>query len=86
VWRAGEGRATLLVTHRLIGLERFDEVIVIEHGRVVERGHADELAARGGYFARGLAQQRAALALDDGVFLAAGTPASNPLETPARSG
>ncbi|MGE5127925.1 MAG: thiol reductant ABC exporter subunit CydC, partial [Betaproteobacteria bacterium] len=32
--RAGEGRATLLVTHRLVGLEAFDEVIVLARGRV----------------------------------------------------
>lgn len=36
--RAGEGRATLLVTHRLVGLEAFDEVLVLDRGRVVERG------------------------------------------------
>jgi ATP-binding cassette subfamily C protein CydC len=58
--RAGEGRATLLVTHRLVGLEPFDEVIVLARGRVVERGRAALLAARGGFFARGLARQRAA--------------------------
>ena len=39
--RAGEGRATLLVTHRLVGLEAFDEVLVLERGRVAERGRAD---------------------------------------------
>ena len=66
--RAGEGRGTLLVTHRLVGLEPFDEVIVLERGRVVERGRSASLAARGGFFARGLARQRAAAALDDGVF------------------
>ena len=36
--RAGEGRATLLVTHRLVSLEAFDEVLVLERGRVAERG------------------------------------------------
>jgi thiol reductant ABC exporter CydC subunit len=35
-------RATLLITHRLAGLEEMDEVLVLDEGRVVERGtHAD---------------------------------------------
>jgi thiol reductant ABC exporter CydC subunit len=65
---AGEGRATLLVTHRLVGLDPFDEVLVLEDGRPAERGAAAALRAAGGPFARMLATQRAALALDDSVF------------------
>ena len=33
-----EGRSTLLITHRLTGLEQVDEIIVLDEGRVVERG------------------------------------------------
>jgi ATP-binding cassette subfamily C protein CydCD len=58
---AGAGRATLLVTHRLGGLEAFDEVVVVDHGRVVERGRAAALAQAGGTFARLLAIERARL-------------------------
>jgi thiol reductant ABC exporter CydC subunit len=65
--RAGEGRATLLVTHRLSGLERFDEVLVLDRGRVVERGRASDLAAAGGAFARLLARERATRWRDEGV-------------------
>ncbi|MEU3253014.1 thiol reductant ABC exporter subunit CydD [Streptomyces sp. NPDC006997] len=42
---ATEGRTTLLITHRLAGLEAVDEVIVLEGGRVVQRGGYAELAA-----------------------------------------
>ncbi|NEA32372.1 thiol reductant ABC exporter subunit CydC [Streptomyces sp. SID13031] len=35
---ATRGRATLLVTHRLAGLEDLDEIIVLSHGQVLRRG------------------------------------------------
>lgn len=63
ILRAGEGRATLLVTHRLVGLEAFDEVAVMEQGRIVERGRAVQLVEAGGRFAHLLALQRASALL-----------------------
>ncbi|GAA3809669.1 hypothetical protein GCM10023083_50490 [Streptomyces phyllanthi] len=36
---------TLLITHRLAGLEAVDEVVVLDGGRVVQRGPYAELAA-----------------------------------------
>ncbi|MGW5784654.1 thiol reductant ABC exporter subunit CydD [Streptomyces sp. NPDC003757] len=42
---ATEGRTTLLITHRLAGLRAVDEVIVLDRGRVVQRGPYTELAA-----------------------------------------
>jgi thiol reductant ABC exporter CydC subunit len=44
-------RATLLITHRLTGLEAVDEVLVLDHGRVLERGTHAELLALGGRYA-----------------------------------
>ncbi|MEV4469558.1 thiol reductant ABC exporter subunit CydC [Nonomuraea sp. NPDC049504] len=43
-------RTTLLVTHRLKGLESVDEVIVLEDGRVTQRGRHDELVRVPGYY------------------------------------
>ncbi|MFD9204053.1 amino acid ABC transporter ATP-binding/permease protein, partial [Streptomyces anthocyanicus] len=40
---ATEGRTTLMITHRLAGLEAVDEVIVMAEGQVVQRGAFDEL-------------------------------------------
>ncbi|MGW7407912.1 thiol reductant ABC exporter subunit CydD [Streptomyces sp. NPDC054833] len=42
---ATEGRTTLLITHRLAGLDAVDEVIVLDEGRVVQHGPYAELAA-----------------------------------------
>ncbi|MFD7391674.1 thiol reductant ABC exporter subunit CydD [Streptomyces sp. NPDC059852] len=42
---ATEGRTTVLITHRLAGLEAVDEVVVLDAGRVVQRGPYAELAA-----------------------------------------
>ncbi len=44
--------AALLITHRLAGLEEVDEVLLLDRGRVLERGtHAELLAAHGAYAA-----------------------------------
>jgi len=45
-----EGRASVLITHRLAGLEAVDEILVLDGGHVVERGtHAALLAAGARY-------------------------------------
>ncbi len=44
-------QAVLLITHRLAGLEEFDEVIVLDAGRAVQRGTHAELLARDGAYA-----------------------------------
>ncbi|MFL5698247.1 MAG: thiol reductant ABC exporter subunit CydC [Ktedonobacteraceae bacterium] len=38
-----EGRTTLMITHRLVGLERVDEILVMQSGRIRERGTQHEL-------------------------------------------
>ncbi|MER7461748.1 thiol reductant ABC exporter subunit CydD [Streptomyces sp. NPDC097981] len=45
---ATEGRTTVLITHRMAGLEAVDEVLVLDRGAVVQRGTYAELAAAEG--------------------------------------
>ncbi|KUO21546.1 ABC transporter [Streptomyces dysideae] len=53
---ATEGRTTLLITHRLAGLDAVDEVVVLDGGRVVQRGSYAELTAVDGPL-RGMAER-----------------------------
>ncbi|PBC83749.1 MULTISPECIES: thiol reductant ABC exporter subunit CydD [unclassified Streptomyces] len=56
---ATEGRTTVLITHRLTGLEEVDEVLVLDQGRVAQCGPYAELAAADGPFRRMLERERA---------------------------
>ncbi len=46
------GRTTLIATHRLATIHNLDQIIVLEHGRIVEQGRGPELVARGGLYAK----------------------------------
>ncbi|MFI1656499.1 thiol reductant ABC exporter subunit CydD [Streptomyces sp. NPDC020472] len=56
--RATEGRTTVLVTHRLHGLDAVDEVVVLDEGRTVQRGPYAELAVVDGPLRRMLERER----------------------------
>ncbi|EAV1422994.1 cysteine/glutathione ABC transporter ATP-binding protein/permease CydC [Salmonella enterica] len=44
-------KTVLMVTHRLRGLARFDQIIVMDDGRIIEQGtHAELLAGQGRYY------------------------------------
>ena len=44
-------KTVLMVTHRLRGLSRFDQIIVMDNGHIIEQGnHADLLARQGRYY------------------------------------
>jgi thiol reductant ABC exporter CydC subunit len=46
------GRTTLIITHRLVGLESADEILVLQAGRIVERGRHHELQQIDGIYRR----------------------------------
>ena len=58
--RVAEGRTTLVIAHRLSTVVGADEIIVLERGRIAERGTHAELINRGGLYATMWNRQRQA--------------------------
>lgn len=47
-----QGRTTLMMTHRLVALERMDEILVLDRGRIRERGTHDQLLMKDSFYRR----------------------------------
>jgi ATP-binding cassette subfamily C protein CydCD len=52
LFQVSGGCSLLLITHRLVGLENMDEIIVLDKGCIVERGTQAELLANAGLYRR----------------------------------
>src|SRR5699024_410418 len=52
LFQQAKNATVVLVSHRLTGIEKMDQIIVMEKGRVVEAGTYDELMEKQGYFYR----------------------------------
>jgi ABC-type multidrug transport system fused ATPase/permease subunit len=57
------GRTCVIVSHKVSSVRLCDLIVVLEDGRIVERGTHDQLLARHGHYAATYAQQTRALVL-----------------------
>jgi subfamily B ATP-binding cassette protein MsbA len=76
------GRTTFVIAHRLSTIRRADQILVLEGGRIVERGTHESLYAAGGRYYELYTRQHG---LEANLFLAPGEVAAEPEEsaTPA---
>lgn len=72
IWRLANRKTLLIITHRLVGLENVDEILVLVGGEIVERGTQAELLARDGVYRQMWELQRETSAVEGAGGFAAG--------------
>ncbi|HKV05814.1 MAG TPA: ABC transporter ATP-binding protein [Candidatus Acidoferrales bacterium] len=78
-----EGRTTFVIAHRLSTIRRADQILVVEAGRIIERGNHASLYAAGGRYYDLYTKQ---YGIETNLFLAPGegdTPAEEPQDADA---
>lgn len=51
-WNLSKDKTTILITHRLVGLENVDQILVLKKGKIIQRGTHDELIEQDGWYQR----------------------------------
>ncbi|MNE19902.1 putative multidrug resistance ABC transporter ATP-binding/permease protein YheI [compost metagenome] len=61
----GEGRTVIISAHRLSALTEANEILVMQHGHIAQRGHHDQLAEQAGWYRDMYRYQQLEAALND---------------------
>ena len=61
----GEGRTVIISAHRLSALTEASEILVMQHGHIVQRGHHEQLSQQPGWYRDMYRYQQLEAALDD---------------------
>ena len=72
------GRTSLVIAHRLSTIREADQILVIDHGQVTERGRHEDLLASGGLYAELYLTQFASQEQQPAAVTAAGNGAGQP--------
>ena len=62
--RARESQSVIIITHRLSAIEHANEIIVLSHGKIAERGTHQQLSQNRGWYSQMVAYQQMEQALD----------------------
>ena len=65
LWTLLAGRTAIVIAHRLSTVRRMDELIILDRGRIVERGSHDALLTRDGVYASLWAHQSGGFLVED---------------------
>ncbi|MCB2837022.1 ABC transporter ATP-binding protein [Streptococcus dysgalactiae subsp. dysgalactiae] len=60
-----QDKTTIITAHRLSAVVHADLILVLQHGRIIESGHHEDLVAAGGWYAKTYASQQLEMEVED---------------------
>ncbi|HSW66142.1 MAG TPA: ABC transporter ATP-binding protein [Bacillota bacterium] len=65
LWELMKGRTTIVIAHRLSTIQRMDNIVVLDHGRIIEQGSHQQLLKKDGTYAKLWAHQSGGFISDE---------------------
>lgn len=60
-----QDKTTIIIAHRLSAVVHADLILVLQHGRIIESGHHEDLVAAGGWYAKTYVSQQLEMEVED---------------------